>query len=760
MKLRTRIIVPPLLFMLILIGLGSTQYYHDQILHDENEKAEALEEQFLDASHVISEKIEQHFKVSVRLLTEIETGSFTGNLKSESEKLEQIKINTLTYFDNLASLLNKIDASLISPIKDHEMPKTRNIIVGYFSNMTHAIDLMPNDEDQADSFILKSAETSITARANLRKITRGIERALHQMVFGQKANLSTLLSIFWWLAFFGAFVFSITFSIYSNNAGNKIQRLLDRFTKLFPEASIQSNIKDAREGVTQLEWLADNLETTKGQLNASRVQIDKLISESSNAIFVHRYLKPLFANPALVELCGYDTEIDFMRLDSTLEILPEHERERVQTIHEARLQGERAPNLYEMEVLRTDGTTRWVLNKSFVLDWVGEDAICTTLIDVTERKQAEQRLLDSEDRFQELLELTPDPIFIHTIDGKVIDVNAAACQQLGYSHEEFLKKNMQDFAPHTNKTQSQFFWKGEESKTSLIRTEQTHHIRKDGSRYPVEVNITCGLLYGQKVILAMAHDMTETMDHIKELKDLRKKAEDASKAKSEFLSMMSHELRTPLNSIIGYSDLYLQSGQAPDETAKETKWISQIKYSGEELLGVIDKVLDLITIDEEFESLIDTSTDLVMQLNTALDVQNSALQTMGLNVIKSFPENAPVHINASDKAIYMIADNLISNAIKYNTENGSIYIDIKEASPTTYELSVRDTGIGIEQKDLESVFIPFNRLGHENGPIPGNGIGLTLVQKIAEYIGADITISKPEEGGCCFSVTLPKSLII
>jgi len=756
MKLRTRLILPSLISLLILIGLGSAQLYQDHLLQEENTRLENLKDKLLDSNYIISEKIETHFKKAIRLLTELEIDNFEGDFEKEIKELKQIEINSLTYIDNISILLAKATGEHKSPISPLELKRITDTTKEYFQTMHRALSLMTTDPDTGDIYLMQAAELSIDIRAKLRHVTRNVEKTIHTIIFQEESSLSRLLSILWWIAFIIAILLTVAFILYSNRAATQIHHVFEKFKTLFPDTIQHTETLNAQESIAQLEWLADHLEKTKGALNSSRQQMDELISQSSSAIYVHRNMRPLFANRALVELCGYDTEADLLGLQSTSDILAPEERQRVSEIHAARLRGEDAPNLYEMEIIRTDGTPRWVLNKSFVIDWEGEKAICTTLIDITDRKKAERNLSDSEDRFNELLELTPDPIFIHTVEGEIVDVNIAACHSLGYSHKEFLNKNIRDFSDAKVQDNSNYFWKNETS-SSLIKSEQTNHICKDGTKIPVEVNITSGFLNGQKVILAMAHDMTATMKHIAELDKLRQKAEQASQAKSEFLSMMSHEFRTPLNSIIGYSELLINKFAKNTDDEKEHKWSEQIKQSGQDLLSIIDKVLDLISIDKEFETDTPQKSDLISQIDTSIVTYEKMADKNNIKIENNIQLKAPAYINASDKSLHMITDNLLSNAIKFNQPHGVVYIDLIEHSLATYELTIRDTGIGIKHEDITDAFVPFNRLGQENGPVTGNGVGLTLVKKIVDNIGAEITLSLPEQGGVCVKIILPKA---
>jgi len=758
MKLQTRLILPSVIFLIILIGLGATKIYQTRTLSEQNEKIEMRIAQLSSSSNVIIEKADEHFNEAILLLTELETDIFRGNLVKEKEKLLQVELNILSYFDNFANYLDTLPAPLDTFSQSPEIHSLRGVFRDYFSIVTQSINIMREDEDAADILLMQASLKSIETHKRLRDIimlTHGKLRALSAL---EQQHEIQLFSLLWWSAFGLAFIFTVFFGFISTTASHKLQVVLDRFTNLFPDADLDPNIRTTNEGIKKLEWLAGQLADTQNELSKSQIKMNQIISESSTAIYVHRHMKPLFANRALVELCGFEAEDDLLALESTEYILAPHDRKRVIDIHEDRLRGKETPNIYELELLRTDGEPRWVLNKSFVIDWDGEAAICTTLIDITKRKQAEQRLLDSEDRFQELLELTPDPIFIHTLEGKIVDVNAAACDSLNYERDELLKIDVKDFSTNDEIRAAQFFWnEGKEPK--LIKSVQTHHRRKDGSSYPVEVNITSGFLDGQRVILAMAHDMSQTMAHIEELDALRLKAEDASKAKSEFLSMMSHELRTPLNAIIGYSDLYLQTSAKKGEPAKEEKWISEIKGSGHQLLEIIDKVLDLITIDKEIENNTDASSDIITQLDTCLVSYEKLAHQNNISLVFDQQDHAPFFINASEKSLHMVIENLISNAIKFNEPNGFVFITLQDKADNILELSVRNSGNSIDTNDHANAFQPFNRLGQENGPIPGNGIGLTLVQKITDNIGAEIKISTPEDGGCCFTVLFKKASV-
>ncbi|HQT05531.1 MAG TPA: ATP-binding protein, partial [Thiotrichales bacterium] len=222
---------------------------------------------------------------------------------------------------------------------------------------------------------------------------------------------------------------------------------------------------------------------------------------------------------------------------------------------------------------------------------------------------------------------------------------------------------------------------------------------------------------------------------------------------SEFLSSMSHELRTPLNSIIGFSQLL----ELSDISDKQKKQLRTITQSGKHLLTLINDVL-------EFAKLENGKIHLNLQ---PVDVRPIIEQVVALSESHAYANNIQIRLATWQNTHYIQADpvrfqqilvNLMSNGIKYNRPNGLLTLTwqiLVRNHQNYWQLSIQDTGYGIAAEDIPRLFIPFDRLGHENSAIEGTGIGLSITKDLVEQMGGYIEVNSEVNLGTSFSVGLP-----
>lgn len=259
---------------------------------------------------------------------------------------------------------------------------------------------------------------------------------------------------------------------------------------------------------------------------------------------------------------------------------------------------------------------------------------------------------------------------------------------------------------------------------------------------------TCALL------IKLYRQLHERDRFTEQLQLARDTAEQASRAKSDFLSSMSHELRTPLNAIMGFAQL-LQSNKRTPLNDRQFRQVEQIYKSGDHLLSLINEVLDLARIEAG-------SMSMSIEALTPLDVIQDACSSLS-----PIAEQHNVHLEIAHSVMIapkVMADytrlkqvliNLISNAIKYNLPNGRVDISCK-AQPDSLIISVVDTGVGIDEQYLEQLFEPFNRLGADDSGIEGAGVGLAITKNIIEQMHGYISIkNNSASAGCEFWFTLP-----
>ncbi len=238
---------------------------------------------------------------------------------------------------------------------------------------------------------------------------------------------------------------------------------------------------------------------------------------------------------------------------------------------------------------------------------------------------------------------------------------------------------------------------------------------------------------------------------------LREKAaaEQASRAKSEFLSRMSHELRTPLNAVIGFAQLLSQDAAEP-LTARQSERVDRVHSAGLHLLALIDDVLDLATIESSSLSLASEPVSLQAAVDDALQWTQPQAARAGI-ALHAGPFDA--WVQADGRRLRQILSNLLSNAVKYNRPRGEVRLSLA-ARPLPggrrgWQVSVRDTGRGMTPRQRAHLFEPFNRLGAEREGIEGTGIGLAIVRHLLGVMGGGIDVETAPGEGSEFRFTLP-----
>ncbi len=387
--------------------------------------------------------------------------------------------------------------------------------------------------------------------------------------------------------------------------------------------------------------------------------------------------------------------------------------------------------------------------------------------DITARKRMERELIESEERYRRLVELSPDAIYM-SIDGSNIFSNSTGARLLGVDDpKELVGKPIlgfvyYDYYDTTNKKLPDA--NGERTVLPLIEEKL---IKKDGSIVDIEVASTTYEYKGKTAILSVVRDVTER----KRTEELRKKMEENSrllteaieydKLKTEFFANISHEFRTPLNIILGAQQLFdfvLKDTVDGDSKLKIDKYLKIMKQNCYRLLRLVNNLIDITRIDAGF-------------FNIQLKNHNivSVVEEITLSVAE-YIENKGVHLqfdtDVEEKLLACDADkierimlNLLSNATKFTEPEDSIEV-IVEDKGSIVAITVRDTGIGIPKDKQELIFERFRQVdksfirNHE-----GSGIGLSIVKSLAELHGGRVYMESELGEGTSFTIELPVRVV-
>lgn len=236
----------------------------------------------------------------------------------------------------------------------------------------------------------------------------------------------------------------------------------------------------------------------------------------------------------------------------------------------------------------------------------------------------------------------------------------------------------------------------------------------------------------------------------RELVRVRKEAEHANRAKSDFLSSMSHELRTPLNAILGFSQLLECDESLPPELLEDVR---DILGAGNHLLSLINEILDLARIESGKLELSLEPVDVCSLLDHCIVLTKPLAEKHDI----SCQHQCKSHIGvfADQTRLRQVLLNLLTNAIKYNRANGCVFIHAYPSDQGQVLIEVKDTGPGISSSQQKKLFKPFDRLGAETSGIEGTGIGLSITRALVEAMGGEIGVRSEPDQGSTFWVGLP-----
>ena len=237
------------------------------------------------------------------------------------------------------------------------------------------------------------------------------------------------------------------------------------------------------------------------------------------------------------------------------------------------------------------------------------------------------------------------------------------------------------------------------------------------------------------------------------LEKSKQAAEQASRYKSEFLSRMSHELRTPLTAILGYGQM-LEMDFEDDADPEHAREINEILLAGNHLLALIDEVLDLARIENGRISIAIGEVPFHDTLEESINLVRPLADKREILFVQQFAQPEAVVLQGDQKRVKEVFTNILSNAVKYNQEGGSITIATQPVSGQRIRINFSDTGIGLSEEQCKSLFTPFERLGSEKTKIEGTGIGLYISKKIVELMGGDMGCHSTPGQGSTFWVEL------
>ncbi|WP_373974627.1 ATP-binding protein [Chitinibacter sp. SCUT-21] len=371
--------------------------------------------------------------------------------------------------------------------------------------------------------------------------------------------------------------------------------------------------------------------------------------------------------------------------------------------------------------------------------------------DISANKRLEDESARTSALLSATLESTADGILVCDLNGNVINYNHRLGQIWPWhaNNDPSLHRQLEEFKAQLCDRSGFEQWLALLFHDPYIEEQNTFKLYDDRV---FEIS-SCPLQYRDAPIgrLFCVHDISSLKATEAALREARDIAMHASKAKSDFLAHMSHELRTPLNAILGFAQVI-----EADESASNHILGGYIHKAGQHLLGLINEVLDLASIEAGKMALQLESVDTIACINDCLQLTEVLSKDKGIT-LQITPPSEPCFIWADGRRLKQMLLNLISNAIKYNRPHGSVNITLEHRQNECWRINVQDTGMGISEDDQRQLFMAFNRVGNAQSSIEGTGIGLAFTKKLAQIMHGAIGMSSELNVGSCFWIELPAS---
>lgn len=375
--------------------------------------------------------------------------------------------------------------------------------------------------------------------------------------------------------------------------------------------------------------------------------------------------------------------------------------------------------------------------------------------DITERKEAERALLESEEWFRNTFEQAGDGILYLNYDGKIIAVNKSFAEMHGYTVEEIRNMQMYDLdCPEAKEFYMERMQLLKEGETLKFEVE---HYHKAGHRIPLEVTAKRLTIGSEDYIMSTHRDINERLKIEAAMKIAREKAEASDRLKTSFLNNISHEVRTPLNGILGFAEIISKTDLTFEE---RTEAILMVHESSSRLLETITNYMDisLLVSGEMIVKKREFSPDYVLRkiFNKFTPLASSKKNDFVLNMPAMSDKCL---INSDPEFIHKILTHLLNNSIKF-TENGAIRFGFT-IQGNYLEFFVSDTGIGIGQDSLNRVFNSFEKEEQiKNRPSEGSGLGLSISKGLIELLGGELRVETEKGRGAKFFFSQPLLSIV
>ncbi|MBK6347153.1 MAG: response regulator [Bacteroidales bacterium] len=381
------------------------------------------------------------------------------------------------------------------------------------------------------------------------------------------------------------------------------------------------------------------------------------------------------------------------------------------------------------------------------------NGFCLRIYDTTSRMSAINSLIESEEKLRAIVDSTLDLICIFR-KGRILYVNEIAESLLGYAALELYDQDyMTLFDLPDRERVEEISLHFRESSYSANKFE-ARLLARSGAKVACEFHLKKISFRGEPAVVAVIRDISGYKTAMDELTFAKSEAESANRIKSDFLAMMSHEIRTPMNGVIGMTSLLLNTKL----TSAQRDYAETIQLSGESLITIINDILDFSKIESGKLILEENHFELRNCIEDTLDFFAMKAIEKGLDLLYMIEPDVPSNLLGDSNRLRQILVNLINNAIKF-TEKGEVFISVQQLQEkdgvAELKFAVKDSGIGINEQTIASLFEPFIQADSSTTrKYGGTGLGLAISKRLVNLMGGEIWAVSEAGGGSTFNFTV------
>jgi PAS domain S-box-containing protein len=368
-----------------------------------------------------------------------------------------------------------------------------------------------------------------------------------------------------------------------------------------------------------------------------------------------------------------------------------------------------------------------------------------------ELNSAREERTEYEDRFRLLFEHAPDACFIYDVHGNLLTINRATEKLTGYNEKELIGKSLITLTLVNDNDESGLLKmlsrnaRGEVTGPNVINLNT-----KDGSEVTVEIMSHPVIMHGNLSVLGIARDISRRTIMTEAMHEAFETVKQANLAKSQFLAMVSHEIRTPMNAILGFTSM-LREDEVDSEKLEK---LEIILNSGKNLMSLINEILDFSKIESGKQDLIYDYFKIRIFIDEIIDLFKQQSKEKNITLKADIIEPLPDVIYCDKQRLHQVIVNIMGNAFKF-TEKGSVNLKVM-SNDGQLVFSIKDTGIGIADEDINKIFEPFQQLDSKaSRRFHGSGLGLAICHSLIDKMRGSLSVISQQGFGSTFIVKIP-----